>query len=485
MLSLLGSASLTTAIWWVRRDLRIHDNDALAAALSAHDCVIPVFILDPDLLAAPDAGDKRVAFLFGGLRALDAGLRARGSRLIVRRGVPLAELAQLIGETGATAIYAEADPWPYARSRDGNIAARLPLRLTAGITVRPADLVSKADRSPYTVFTPYSRAWQALPLPSRDELRPAPERLPPLPADLPSLPIPDQPALSQNVPFLPGEAEALCRLQAFTEPGGQAAIHRYADGRNRMDQAGTSELSPYLRFGMVSAKRAAVAALDATEHAADAAARRGAETWLNELIWREFYVTILHHFPTVLEREFREGLRAIPWANDEADFAAWCEGRTGYGVVDAAMRQLVQTGWMHNRARMIVASVLVKDLLIDWRWGERFFMQHLVDGDPAANNGGWQWTAGVGTDVAPYFRVFNPILQGAKFDPDGNYVRRWVPELARVPVRFIHEPWKMPADEQRQAGCIIGKDYPAPVVDHAWARERVLAAYRKSAASPR
>jgi deoxyribodipyrimidine photo-lyase len=201
---------------------------------------------------------------------------------------------------------------------------------------------------------------------------------------------------------------------------------------------------------------------------------------MNELIWREFYMMILYHFPAVLGQEFRENLRAIPWVNDPTDFAAWCEGRTGYGVVDAAMRQLVQTGWMHNRARMIVASMLVKDLLIDWRWGERFFIQHLVDADPAANNGGWQWTAGVGADAAPYFRVFNPVLQAAKFDPDGDYVRRWVPELARVPARFIHRPWQMSADEQRQAGCVIGKDYPAPIVDHAWARARGLAAYRQS-----
>jgi deoxyribodipyrimidine photo-lyase len=473
---------LTTAIWWVRRDLRLHDNDALNAALAGHDCVIPVFILDPALLAAPDAGDVRVAFLFGGLRALDADLAARGSRLIVRHGAPRTELTQLIRETGATAIYAEADPWPYARSRDGDIAARLPLQLTSGITVRPPDLVCKADRSPYTVFTPYSRAWQALPPPSLSDLRSAPERLPAPLAGLASLPVPARPALTSDVPFPPGEAEALRRLHAFTAPGELAPIYRYADGRNRMDRTGTSELSPYLRFGMVSAKRAMVAALDAAERAADAAARRGAETWCSELIWREFYMSILHHFTAVLDREFREDLRAIPWANGQDDFTAWCEGRTGYGVVDAAMRQLVQTGWMHNRARMIVASLLVKDLLVDWRWGERFFMQHLVDGDPAANNGGWQWTAGVGTDAAPYFRVFNPVLQAERFDPEGAYVRRWVPELARVPDGFIHRPWTMPPDEQRRAGCIIGKHYPAPILDHAWARARVLAAYRQSTA---
>ncbi len=208
--------------------------------------------------------------------------------------------------------------------------------------------------------------------------------------------------------------------------------------------------------------------------------RRGAETWLNELIWREFYMMVLYHHPDVLEHAFQPTLRGINWRNDEAEFAAWCQGRTGYPVVDAAMRQLVTTGWMHNRARMIVASFLVKDLLVDWRWGERFFMQHLVDGDPAANNGGWQWTAGVGTDAAPYFRVFNPSLQGARFDPAGAYVRRYVPELANVPAKFIHEPWKMPPEVQRKSGCSIGHDYPLPIVDHALARERVLAAYKKS-----
>ena len=182
----------------------------------------------------------------------------------------------------------------------------------------------------------------------------------------------------------------------------------------------------------------------------------------------------------MLEHAFQANLRGISWRNDEAEFAAWCAGRTGYPVVDAAMRQLVTTGWMHNRARMIVASFLVKDLLVDWRWGERFFMQHLVDGDPAANNGGWQWTSGVGTDAAPYFRVFNPILQGTKFDPEGAYVRRYVPELANVPTKFIHEPWKMPPEVQRGAGCVIGRDYPLPIVDHALARERVLAAYKGS-----
>ncbi len=469
---------MTTAIWWARRDLRLHDNDALKAALAYGEQVVPIFVLDPALLVAADISEVRVAFLFGGLRGLDADLRERGSRLIVRQGEPADELARLVAETGAEAIYAEADPWPYGRRRDTAVAAALPLRVASGLTVHPVDLVRKADGGPYTVFTPFSRAWQALPPPTLVGLWSPPERLPALPNELLSLPIPNEPILPAAVPFPPGEAEALRRLRAFA--GGSAApIRNYGDDRNRMDLDGTSGLSPYLRFGMVSARRAAVAALHAVEKAPDAAARKGAETWLNELIWREFYMAILHHFPFVLETAFREELRDIPWRNNEAEFAAWCEGRTGYPAVDAAMRQLVTTGWMHNRARMIVASFLVKDLLIDWQWGERFFMQHLVDGDPAANNGGWQWTAGVGTDAAPYFRIFNPSLQGARFDPEGAYVRRWVPELARVPLKYLHEPWTMPGDEQIRAGCRVGRDYPAPIVDHALARERTLAAYRR------
>jgi deoxyribodipyrimidine photo-lyase len=301
-----------------------------------------------------------------------------------------------------------------------------------------------------------------------------PERLPGLPAGLQGLPIP---AGAAAPPFPAGEAEALRRLRAFAG-GSAAAIHRYDEERNRLDREGTALLSPYLRFGMVSARRAAVAALHAMNHAPDTATRKGGETWLNELIWREFYMAILYHFPFVMEMAFREELREISWRDDRAGFDAWCAGLTGYPVVDAAMRQLEATGWMHNRARMIAASFLVKDLLIDWRRGEQFFMQRLVDGDPAANNGGWQWTAGVGTDAAPYFRIFNPSLQGAKFDPEGAYVRRWLPELARVPLNYLHTPWLMPLSEQVKAGCRIGRDYPEPNVDHALARDRTLAAYK-------
>jgi deoxyribodipyrimidine photo-lyase len=467
---------VTTAIWWVRRDQRLADNQALAAALEQAEQVIPVFVLDPALLSAPDAGDKRVAFMLGGLRRLQVDLQSRGSGLVVRRGDPAAELAALVQETGAQAICAEEDPWPYGRQRDRRITRLLRLHLVSGLTVHPPDMVRKAGGAPYTVFTPYSRAWKALPPPHAGALLAAPTSMPTLP-DLYSLPLPTEPALPPGAPFPPGEAEAQRRLLAFAEGG---SIYGYAQGRDRMDLDGTSQLSPYLRFGMLSARQAVVSTLRAREAAPDGQARQSAETWLNELIWREFYMAILAHFPHVLERSFRPDLANIAWENDGAAFAAWRQGRTGYPVVDAAMRQLVETGWMHNRARMIVASFLVKDLLIDWRWGEQFFMQHLVDGDPAANNGGWQWTAGTGTDAAPYFRIFNPTLQGKRYDPEGAYARRWLPELAGVPDRYIHEPFRMPLDTQREAGCLIGQDYPAPIVDHASARERVLNAYAEA-----
>ena len=469
---------MTTALWCVRRDLRLADNQALAAAMAHADQVIPVFVLDPVLLAAPDAGEKRMAFLFGGLRALDADLRARGSRLIVRWGHPPDELAILVAESGAGAIFAEEDVWPYARRRDARVSMMMPLRLVGGLTVHPPGAVLKDDGTPYTVFTPFSRRWKSIPPPDAGALLPAPERIS-TPPEVFSLPIPREPAIWPAVPFPPGEAEAQRRLAAFASGEG-ARVHRYAAARDRVDLDGTSCLSPYLRFGMLSARHAMVVARTAAEAAPDAEARKGAATWMDELIWREFFHAILGHFPRVLERSFRANLRAIGWENDEAAFTAWREGRTGYPLIDGAMRQLAQTGWMHNRARMVVASFLVKDLLVDWRRGERHFMHHLVDADPAANNGGWQWTAGTGTDAAPYFRVFNPVLQAKKHDPQGTYVRRWVPELARVPEKFIHEPWKMPRDVQETCGCVLGRDYPAPIVDHGWARERALATYAQA-----
>jgi deoxyribodipyrimidine photo-lyase len=466
---------LNTAIWWIRRDLRVHDNQALAEVLRQAVVVVPVFILDPQLLASPYIGQARLAFLFDGLRALDASLRSRGSALIIRREDPLQLLSALREETGAEAIFAEADVSPFARQRDEKVQRALPLSLVPGLTVQSPEVLRKADGKPYTVFTPFSRMWRGLPFPGSPLA--APEFMPALPP-LASLELPVIPRHPAESPFPAGEDKAQKRLKSFVD----SSIQRYTDDRNRMDLEGTSGLSPYLRFGMLSARQAAWTASQAEARAQNAVERQGAETWLNELIWREFYAAILYHFPEVRRSAFRPEMRHIPWRDDPDEFAAWCAGRTGYPVVDAAMRQMNTIGWMHNRARMIAASFLVKDLLIDWRQGERYFMQQLLDGDPAANNGGWQWTAGTGTDAAPYFRVFNPTLQGRKFDPHGAYVRRWVPELARVPDAYIHAPSEMPAEVQKQAGCQIGRDYPLPIVDHHQARQWVLAAYRQALA---
>jgi deoxyribodipyrimidine photo-lyase len=473
---------MATALWWIRRDLRLTDNQALAAALAHAEQVLPVFVLDPGLLTSPYAGFKRLAFLFASLRQLDTDLRARGSRLIVRQGEPQAELASLMAESEADAIYAEEDFTPYARRRDERVARLLPLRLVPGLTVHPPGTVLKADGSPYIVFTPFSRRWKSVTSLPTSTILQAPAHIR-TPDEVPGQPIPTAPALPPDVSFPPGEAEAQRRLFAFVDGNGADSpppVYRYGETRDRMDLEGTSQLSPYLRFGMLSARQAVVSALAAVDAAPDEASHKSSKTWLNELIWREFYVNILYHFPHVRGRSFRTELDDIAWENDETSFAAWCEGQTGYPVVDAAMRQLLHSGWMHNRARMVAASFLVKDLLIDWRWGEKWFMQHLVDGDPAANNGGWQWTAGTGTDAAPYFRIFNPVLQSRKFDPDGAYIRRWVPELEKVPVKFVHEPWRMPVEIQRSSGCVIGQDYPGPIADHAEMRERALALYQRA-----
>lgn len=453
----------STTIWWIRRDLRLTDNPALHAALKNGRFVIPLFVLDDRLLQSENSARQRVAFLLAGLRALAADLQTCGSRLIVRVGRPEQILPQLVKENGVTAVYAMEDVTPFSRKRDAAVAQIVPLHLQHGLLIQPPDFVRKADGAPYVVFTPFSRVWKALPPPTRGDLLPAPDHIP-TPDGLQSDPIPVEPQLT--VPFLAGEAEARRRLAAFAA----GAMAGYENGRNQLAVDGTSRLSPYLRFGMVSARETAVYATESQG--------AGAEAWRNELIWRDFYNAILYYFPHVLQGNFRAKYDHIVWRNDVADFEAWCAGKTGYPVVDAAMRQLAETGWMHNRARMITASFLIKDLLIDWRWGEKWFMQQLVDGEPAANNGGWQWAAGTGTDAAPYFRIFNPTTQGKKFDENGRYIRRWLPELRAVPDRYIHEPHKMETAVQLQANCRIGHDYPAPIVDHRAARERTLAAYK-------
>ncbi len=456
------------AIWWVRRDLRLRDNRALQQCLEHGGAVIPVFILDPAILAGASHGEaaRRTGFLFWGLRALDASLRTRGGRLIVREGAPAVVLRGLLSEAGADLACAEEDFSPYARRRDAAVGGELPLQLVPGVSVHhPRDVV-KRDGSPYTVFTAYSRAWQALPLPAAVTTRG--RGVLGTPAALDSLPLPEVPASPE---FPPGEHEARRRFSRFL----RRRLGDYRHGRDRLAQDGTSCLSPYFRFGMLPVREAAGVARTIVE--AETGSGRtadGAAAWLGELIWRDFYLSVLFHYPTVLHEEFNPAFRAVRWRRDAAGLEAWQHGKTGYPVVDGGMRQLQATGWMHNRARMITASFLVKDLLIDWREGERWFLRQLVDGDPAANNGGWQWTAGVGTDAAPYFRVFNPVTQGERFDPSGDYVRRWVPELAGLPARWIHRPWEAPPIELRAAGVVLGRTYPRPIVDHGEARLRAL-----------
>ncbi len=441
---------MKTAIWWIRRDLRLGDNPALEGALKEAENVIPVFVLDPELMGSRYNGEKRKAFLLGGLRALDGSLRERGSRLVVREGDPERELGRLMEESGAEAIFAEQDSSPYARRRDRRIAATLPLRGVWGVSVLTPCDVLKSDGDPYTRFTPYSRAWARVAAIRSARTRPAPARLP-FPGKISGLAIPDSPAAL----LLPGEDEALARLERFA----RGPIFEYGERRNRLDLDGTSGLSPYLRFGMVSARRVLAAADEALDRAAGKKERDSASAFRTELVWREFYLSILHHFPEVRARSFRPETRNVAWRDDEEGFRAWCEGRTGYPVVDAGMRQLSSTGLMHNRARMVTAAFLTKHLLIDWRRGEKWFMQHLLDGDPAANNGGWQWSAGTGTDAAPYFRIFNPALQGKRFDPEGHYVSRFVPELQGTKPSEIHEP-------------------RSPIVSHIHARVRAIAAFK-------
>jgi deoxyribodipyrimidine photo-lyase len=449
---------MQTSIWWIRRDLRLHDNTALEHALNNDKTVVPLFILDPALLSTPPA--NRDYFLFDALRSLDADLRKKGSRLIVRRGRPIQILRKLVNEIDADLVSAEADYSPYAKKRDEEIGKQLPLVTLGGLTVYPPQAVLKNDGTPYTVYTPFSRVWKSLPHPGHPLT--ASDSLPPVPESIYSETIPESRTFDG---FPANERAARQRLDQFLS----SEIFHYGDRRNMLAQDGTSRISPYLKFGLLSIREAVHRAHSLITDTENQTERSSCVTWLNELIWREFYFSILAHFPGVTKESFRENLRAIHWSDDKVALRAWQEGLTGYPIVDAAMRQLKQSGWMHTRARMITASFLTKDLLIDWREGERWFMHHLIDGDPASNNGGWQWTAGTGTDAAPYFRIFNPILQSKKFDPHGEYIRHWVPQLAHVSGDDIHAPWENPD---------LKLDYPAPIVDHSAAREHTRAAYK-------
>ncbi|HLI60424.1 MAG TPA: deoxyribodipyrimidine photo-lyase [Solirubrobacteraceae bacterium] len=467
-----------TALLWLRRELRLHDHPALHAA-RRDDALIPVFCFDDRLLGGRHASGPRTQFLLECLAELDEALRARGSGLVVRRGRPERELPELARRTGATVVHLTADVSPFARRRQAAVTAALArdgVRVIAHPGVfavdAPQDVLTGAEE-PYTTFTPFHRSW--LRRPRRDVL-PAPRTLPGLgasPAGGPptgELPTLAALGLRQEVPEpAPGGERAARRaLRRFID----GPIDGYAEGRDLLAGDGVSRLSPYLHFGSLSARE--------LEQRAQERTGPGGAAYRRQLCWRDFFAHVLAHFPAVVDEELQERYRGtLRWSRAPRRFEAWCEGRTGFPAVDAAMRQLRREGWMHNRARLIAGSFLSKDLGIDWRWGERWFMRLLLDGDEASNNGNWQWIASVGADPQPAFRrMFNPAVQQRRFDPDGAYVRHHVPELSEVPDEHLAEPWRMPDAVQRQANCRIGRDYPKPIVDHAAARRDALERYR-------
>lgn len=469
---------MTISIWWIRKDLRLNDNPALNAALDGGDQIIPLFIIDPNLWEGEWFSKRRAGYLVDTLSQLDQELRTRGSRLIVRSGSPERELKKLTTQFNISAIYAERDYTPYAQKRDLRIKNTFPLKLVGGSSLHHPESILKSDGSAYQIYTPFMRQWKELTAPNIFDILPAPKQIN-TPNQISSQSLPSIEYISNETVFPVGEHAAQDLLSAFVD-GTDAPIFSYAEERNRPDLNTTSKLSPFFRFGVLSIRQAVVTAHSALQSAANETQRTGAETWLNELIWREFFNYILYHYPHALHKSFRQEYNHLLWSNDLEDFEAWKSGKTGYPLVDAAMRQLTAIGWMHNRTRMVSASFLVKNLLISWQWGEAWFMQNLLDGDPAANNGGWQWVAGTGTDAAPYFRIFNPITQSEKFDPNGKYIRRWLPELKSVPDRFIHMPWKMSLEEQKSSNCLIGEDYPEPIIDLKFSRQRTLDAYRQA-----
>ncbi len=471
-----------TSLVWMRRDLRLHDHAALATALMEQGPVQPVFVFDTDILARfANPQDRRLSFIAATLCQLDAVLKVRGGRLLVLHGRAEEIIPKLAGTLAANAVFTAEDFEPATRARDAAVKLRLTgtarfVTVLDHLMLHPNE-TTKVDGTAYKVFTPYYKQWRSLLGPT--QLAEYAVKDAGRYADALALTARASAAGLRVLSLDAGAAELLLAIgyryqpdDLWTVDDARARLHEfiaerlggYSTGRDALERIGTSQISPYLRFGLVSIRECACAAMESGI----------GEKWISELGWREFYVSILYHFPEVERQEFTAHYRhgAIPWSDDGALKAAFEQGKTGYPVVDAAVRELLTTGYMHNRARMIVASFLTKDLLLDWRIGEAFFAQHLMDYELASNNGGWQWAASTGTDAAPYFRVFNPVLQSKKFDPEGNYIRRYVPELRALPTRDIHAPWESPLTKP------VG--YPLPVVDHATAKARVVALFKQA-----
>jgi deoxyribodipyrimidine photo-lyase len=437
---------------------------------------VPLFVIDPRLLTGRFGSPNRNWFLARSLDALSGQLVGLGSSLVIRRGDPAVIVPALAGDIGAKAVAVSRDYTPFGRARDRAVAdaldaAGIAFRQKRGLLIHEPEDVLTGERGAFRVFGPFHRAWERLPM--RD-VSPVPQTITAgeeLHSDVDALNElrAVQPTADLEHLLEPGEPAARKRLARWMDTGPEHGPAAYASTRDRLaDPRGTSRLSQDLRFGLLSPVEVAQAVR--TRHGDADGPRR----FLSELAWRDFYAHGLWHEPRIAREPFMARYAGLRWPGTDADADAWRDGRTGYPIVDAAMRQLAATGFMPNRARMIVASFLTKDLLVDWRVGEAHFMRHLVDGDPASNLGGWQWAASVGTDAQPYFRVFNPVTQGERFDPGGRYVRQWIPEMARVPDARVHAPWTMTEAEQQAAGCHIGADYPAPIVDHPEARLRAL-----------